>query len=66
MAEDGIGYTVGLGDVLSTEGTALCFRPFEPEYRVSKYLIWKKNQILKKTMELLLDEVNKLIAEEQD
>lgn len=65
MAEDGIGYTVGLGDVLSTEGTALCFRPFKTEYRVSKYLIWKKNQILKKPMELLLDEVNKLIAEEQ-
>ena len=65
MAEDGIGYVVGLKDVLSTEGTSLCFRPFEPEYRVAKYLIWKKNQILKKPLELFLEEIYKLAAEEQ-
>lgn len=66
MAEDGIGLVVGLDHIIHTEGTGLCFRPFEPEYRVSKNLIWKKHQVLSRPVTLLLEEVRKLLSSEEE
>ncbi len=61
MAEDGLGYVIGLKDIIRTEGTDLCFRPFDPEVKAKMYLIRKKQQILMRPVELLLEEIEKIM-----
>lgn len=60
MAEDGLGYVVGLEHIIHTEGTDLVFIPFVPEYRMNMHLIYKKYQIMSRHVKLLIDEIRKM------
>ena len=60
MAEDGLGYVVGLEHIIHTEGTDLVFIPFVPEYRLSMHLIYKKYQIMPRHITLLIEEIRKM------
>ncbi len=60
MAEDGLGCVVGLEHIIHTEGTDLVFIPFEPEYRLSMHLIYKKFQIMPRHVQLLIEEIRKM------
>ena len=60
MAEDGLGYAVGLEHIIHTEGTDLVFVPFCPEYRTHIHLIYKKYQILPRHVALMIDEIRKM------
>ncbi len=60
MAEDGLGCVVGFEHIIHTEGTDLVFIPFEPEYRLSMHLIYKKFQIMPRHVQLLIEEIRKM------
>lgn len=64
MAEDGIGYVIGLEGIIHTEGTDLCFRPFETDAKAQLKLVRRKQQILTRPLELYLEEINQLIHAE--
>lgn len=60
MAEDGLGYVVGLEHIIHTEGTGMVFIPFAPEYRLKMHLIYKKFQVMQRHVILLIDEIRKI------
>lgn len=60
MAEDGLGYVVGLEHIIHTEGTDLVFIPFAPEYRMNMRLIYRKYQIMPRQVLLLINEIRKM------
>ncbi len=64
LVEDGIGHACIYEGVTNTEGTSLCFRPFEPDIKVNLYLAWRKYQVFSKTSSKFLEFVQAEIAAE--
>jgi len=55
---DGIGYVVGLDQILELgEGSELCFRPLEPPVVGHMNVVWKRYQIMSRQAEALLEEL---------
>lgn len=57
MVEDGMGYALCLDRIINVEGSALCFRPLEPERTAGMHLIWKKYQIFSRAAEKYLEQL---------
>lgn len=60
MAADGIGYVVGLDQILEiTDQSELCFRPLDPPVTGRMGIVWKRYQVLSRPASALLDELRK-------
>ena len=58
MAADGIGYVVGLDQILELgEGSELCFRPLEPAVTGRMNVVWKRYQMMSRQAEAFLEEL---------
>ena len=58
MAADGIGYVVGLDQILELgEGSELCFRPLEPSVTGRMNVVWKRYQMMSRQAEAFLAEL---------
>lgn len=60
MAEDGLGYVVGLEHIIHTAGTDLVFIPFAPEYRLRMQLIYKKFQVMPRHIALFIEQIREM------
>lgn len=62
MVEDGLGYAVCLDQLINTTGDCeLCFRPLNPILKAPYSFIWKKHQVLNKTLKRFLTIVQEVI-----
>ena len=58
MVEEGLGYALALDKLINTAGSALCFRPLQPELEVGMYLVWKKTRSFSQAAALFFDEMS--------
>lgn len=64
MVEAGVGNALCLDNLVNTsENSALCFCPLEPQSYESPVLVWKKERTLSKAAKVFLDEIKKRLAE---
>lgn len=55
MAEEGIGYVIGLDKLVNTtDNSNLCFKPLEPKLEAGLNIVWKKYQVFSSAAELFL------------
>ncbi len=57
MVAEELGVAICIDKLINTTGTNLCFRPFEPELKMSLNIIWKKYQIFSRASEKFIDAV---------
>lgn len=62
MAMENMGYVLTLEHLINTEGTNLCFRPFNPAYTFGMSLVWKKYQSQSKASEKFIERLSKHIV----
>lgn len=48
LVENGLGYALCYDGIINTEGSGLCFRPFDPPLKARGYIVWKKYQVFSK------------------
>ena len=62
LVEQGIGYAVGLDNIINTSGNSnLCFKPFYPKLISHLDIAWKKNQVFSKPAEIFLKTLQQYI-----
>lgn len=65
MVEEGMGYALVIDGIISAdENSDLCFRPLEPVWRQTHYLVWRKNERLSRAGEVFLSELKELLQED--
>ncbi len=57
LVMEGMGYAMGLANLINTENTALCFKPLSPSVEPHLDLVWKKYAVFSKASELFLDRI---------
>ena len=63
MVEAGIGYALGIDDLINTAGShPLTFRPLSPKLYSDVYLFTKKYQVFSKAAKLFLNRLEKNIC----
>ncbi|MBQ1492054.1 MAG: LysR family transcriptional regulator [Blautia sp.] len=66
MAIDGIGYVVGLDEILELgEDSPLCFRPLDPPVIGRMNVVWKKYQIMSHQARAFLEKIRLLTAPQE-
>ncbi len=45
LVDEGLGYALCFDKLINTEGSNLCFRPFDPPLEASACIVWKKYQV---------------------
>ena len=64
MAEEGLGYAVGLDRIINTAGNCnLCFRPLSPVREESMSIIWKKYPVFSKASEKFMEKIKELSSQ---
>ncbi len=54
MVKDGLGYAIGLDNIINTAESELIFRPFSPTLEAHMRFLWKRYQVFSKAAELFL------------
>ena len=57
LVDEGVGYALCFDQLIHTEGTRLCFRPFLPRLEAASCLVWKKYQVFSKAAGAFLQAV---------
>lgn len=58
MTEVGIGYSIGLENLINTTGESnLCFRPLNPKLESGLDIVWKKHQVFSQAAKLFLSKI---------
>ncbi len=57
LVMEGMGYAMGLANLINTENTVLCFKPLSPSVEPHLDLVWKKYAVFSKASELFLDRI---------
>lgn len=65
LIEKGLGYVFTFDKLVNTSNTDLIFKPLNPLFETSLFLIWKKYQILTKPAKLLLEELKNSISKKE-
>ena len=65
LVEDGLGYAICFDRLINTTGDSnLCVRPLVPRMANAGNLIWKKYQVFSPAVQLFIDRVREMTAEE--
>ena len=65
LVEDGLGYAICFDRLINTTGDSnLCVRPLVPRIANAGNLIWKKYQVFSPAVQLFIDRVREMTAEE--
>ena len=60
MTEVGVGYSIGLENLINTTGESnLCFRPLNPKLESGLDIVWKKHQVFSQAAKLFLSKICK-------
>ena len=54
LVDEGLGYALGLDNIINTQSGSLCFRPLSPRLEVNSFIVWKKYQVFSKAANLFL------------
>ena len=54
LVDEGLGYALGLDNIINTQSGNLCFRPLSPRLEVNSFIVWKKYQVFSKAANLFL------------
>ena len=54
LVKEGMGYAMGLDNLINTENTELCFKPLSPKVETYLDIAWKKYTVFSKAAELFL------------
>ena len=58
MTEVGVGYSIGLENLINTTGESnLCFRPLNPKLESGLDIVWKKHQVFSQASKLFLSKI---------
>ena len=58
MTEVGVGYSIGLENLINTSGESnLCFRPLNPKLESGLDIVWKKHQVFSQAAKLFLSKI---------
>ncbi|MGN0004529.1 MAG: LysR family transcriptional regulator substrate-binding protein, partial [Candidatus Gastranaerophilaceae bacterium] len=58
MTEVGVGYSIGLENLINTTGESnLCFRPLNPKLESGLDIVWKKHQVFSQAAKLFLSKI---------
>ena len=58
MTEVGVGYSIGLENLINTSGESnLCFRPLNPKLESGLDIVWKKHQVFSQASKLFLSKI---------
>ena len=59
MTEVGVGYSIGLENLINTSGESnLCFRPLSPKLESGLDIVWKKHQVFSQASKLFLSKIS--------
>ena len=61
MAEEGLGYVIGLDKIINVADSNLCFRPLTPKLEARMYVIWKRQPAFTKAAGYFLAELRKVL-----
>lgn len=64
LVDEGLGYALCFDNLINTNGSNLCFRPFSPPMEVHGYLVWKKYQVFSRAASVFLQSVQDYFEEQ--
>ena len=61
LVDEGLGYALCYDNLINTQGSNLCFRPFSPRLEARGFIVWKKYQVFSKAANIFLQYLRELL-----
>ena len=61
LVDEGLGYALCYDNLINTQGSNLCFRPFSPRLEARGFIVWKKYQVFSKAANIILQYLRELL-----